>query len=88
MRWQEEVTLTAYEMQWTIQYFINKSEFWSNIKNIPADDPVSMNVDVMVPIDNSGALAYAKRKHWTWYQLAQKSDKTFRYINTAYKSPF
>lgn len=28
MRWQEEVTLTGYEMQWTVAYFINNSKKW------------------------------------------------------------
>ena len=26
MRWQEEVTLTTYEMQWTVRFFLHKSK--------------------------------------------------------------
>lgn len=28
MRWQEEVTLTSYEMQWTVRYFLYMSRKW------------------------------------------------------------
>lgn len=28
MRWQEEVTLTSYEMQWTVKYFHYRSQTW------------------------------------------------------------
>ena len=28
MRWQEEVTLTGYEMQWTVRYFLHMSHKW------------------------------------------------------------
>ena len=28
MRWQEEVTLTTYEMQWTVRYFRYRSQSW------------------------------------------------------------
>ena len=30
MRWQEEVTLTRYEMQWTVAFFVYKSKKWDN----------------------------------------------------------
>jgi hypothetical protein len=29
MRWREEVTLTGYEMQWTVRYFSHMREKWS-----------------------------------------------------------
>jgi hypothetical protein len=75
MRWQEEVTLTTYEMQWTVRYFTHKSKFWSDVLSTPAQ-PIS-----------PGAIAYSKRKHSTWNHLALKSDKTFKIFNNAYKSP-
>ena len=28
MRWQEELTLTGYEMQWTVRYFLYMSRKW------------------------------------------------------------
>jgi hypothetical protein len=90
MRWLEEVTLTTYEMQWTVRYFIHKSKFWSEFLNTPATPatPASDESDfVNTPLDNAGPLAYSKRKHSTWYQLALKADKIFKVINNAYKSP-
>lgn len=78
MRWQEEVTLTTYEMQWTVRYFTNKSKFWSDDLRSPAYTSST---------DNAGFLAYSKRKHSTWDQLALKSDRTFKIFNNAYKSP-
>jgi hypothetical protein len=77
MRWQEEVTLTTYEMQWVVRYFAYKSKIWAEITASPAEH------------DNqsAGALAYAKRKRSTWDKLGNKSDRTFRAINNAYKSP-
>jgi hypothetical protein len=77
MRWQEEVTLTTYEMQWTIRYFGHKMKNWSSIGD---------RLDKDIP-RNAGALAYAKRKYSMWEKLSSKSDRTFGVINSAYKSP-
>jgi hypothetical protein len=30
MRWQEEVTLTTYEMQWTVAFFVYNSRKWGS----------------------------------------------------------
>lgn len=38
-------------------------------------------------IIGAGAAAYAKRKQSTWDHMALKSDRSFKYINSAYKSP-
>jgi hypothetical protein len=83
MRWQEEVTLTTYEMQWTVRYFTHKSKFWSDAL-IPPAGPASL-ADVNAV--DAGTLAYSKRKNSSWYQLALKSDRTFKIFNNAYKSP-
>lgn len=84
MRWQEEVTLTTYEMQWTVRYFIHKSKFWSDVQTIPAS---TSNTPANIQFDVAGCHAYSKRKYWTWHQLAIKADNTFKVINNAYKSP-
>jgi hypothetical protein len=76
MRWQEEVSLTTNEMQWTVNFFSNNSRKWSNLQD------TSLNAGA-----GAGAVAYAKRKQWTWEQLRLKSDRTFRVFNKAYKSP-
>ena len=86
MRWQEEVTITTYEMQWTVHYFIHKSNFWSEIQNTPATDGLTLEVNGNAPGMDVGSLSYAKQKHSTWYQFALKVDKTFKVINNAYKS--
>jgi hypothetical protein len=39
MRWGEEVTLTTYEMEWTVRYFIHKSNFWAESKTLPGICP-------------------------------------------------
>ena len=88
MRWQEEVTITTYEMQWTVHYFIYKSNFWSEIQNAPATDGLTLEVNGNALGMDVGSLSYAKQKHLTWYQFALKADKTFKVINNAYKSPF
>jgi hypothetical protein len=77
MRWQEEVTLLTYEMQWTVRYFAYKSKNWSEMQKPSAEQSSS----------SAGALAYAKRKQWTWEHLSRKSDRTFTIINNAYISP-
>lgn len=77
MRWQEEVTLTTHEMQWTVRYFSYKSKNWSKILDTSAEHLGA----------STGALAYAKRKQSTWHILSLKSDRTFTVINNAYKSP-
>ena len=81
MRWQEEVTLTTYEMQWTVRYFAYKSKYWAKMQE-KTSESCSRNADV-----GAGAVAYAKRKEATWEQLLLKSDRTFTIINSAYKSP-
>jgi len=35
MRWQEEVTLTSYEMQWTVRYFGYMSRKWVIPSGVP-----------------------------------------------------
>jgi hypothetical protein len=77
MRWQEEVTLITYEMQWTARYFAFKSKTWSELANSSADQ-------ILV---NAGSLAYAKRKQSTWRNHCIKTDRIFTLINNAYKSP-
>jgi hypothetical protein len=69
MRWEEEVMLTTYEMQWTVAFFANNSDKW-----------------VMQLGSTAGAIAYAKRKHAMWKELAVRADRTFRLLNNAYKS--
>lgn len=77
MRWQEEVTLTTYEMQWTVKFFAYNAEKWKRIQVASAE----------VGKECAGATVYAKRKQATWDQLRLQSDRTFKSLNIAYKSP-
>ena len=77
MRWQEEVTLITYEMQWTVRYFSYQSKIWSETLHLSPEN---------LP-RNAGALAYAKRKQSSWRTHCVKTDRIFTLINNAYKSP-
>jgi hypothetical protein len=79
MRWQEEVTLTSYEMQWTVRFFYHKNRNWADMVGITASDTGHSL--------SAGAMAYALRKQAMWEQLAVRADRTFALLNNAYKSP-
>lgn len=84
MRWQEEVILTSYEMQWVVRYFRYKSNNWSrSVEDWAGQTGESADERGSSP----GVLAYAKRKEWTWLQVSLKADQVFKVINNAYKSP-
>jgi hypothetical protein len=72
MRWQEEVTLIGYEMQWTVRYFLFMSRKWV----IPPTG------------GSAGAIAYGRRKQAVWEEQMKKADHIFRTSNPAYQSPF
>jgi len=75
MRWQEEVTLITYEMQWAVRFFVWKSHKWASASKISG-----------LPVKASHA-AYAKRQNDMWKQIAMRANYAFSYINLAYKSP-
>jgi hypothetical protein len=86
MRWQEEVTLTTYEMQWTVRYFSSKAKMWADMLE-KGDDSIDVGADADFGA-GAGAMAYAKRKKSIWELLSLKSDRSFTLLNKAYKSPF
>lgn len=91
MRWQEEVTLTGYEMQWTVRYFLYMSRKWI-IPVVNANEPASGAGAGIAHTGNpatlsTGANAYWKRKHAVWVDIVQKADGIFRTLNPAYQSP-
>jgi hypothetical protein len=73
-------------MQWTVRYFTHKSKFWSDNCDLPAGQGSLADEDTATLV-NVGAVAYSKRKHFTWDHLALKADRTFKNFNNAYKSP-
>lgn len=84
MRWQEEVTLISYEMQWTVRYFLYKSREWA--VRLPA---LAQTVSPTIgPDPTLGAVAYIRCKQAMWHDLAEKGNKIFTAVNNAYISPF
>jgi hypothetical protein len=85
MRWQEEVTLTGYEMQWTVRYFLYMSQKWA----YTSDDGISNTTGTGTTEENLsiGAIAYWSRKHAVWQHIMKKADSIFRRCNPAYDSP-
>jgi hypothetical protein len=72
-RWQEELLLVTYEMQWTVRYFIHQTNQWE----------LALAYLNITP----GAHAYASRQNMAWYQLACQADTAFRSQNRSYISP-
>lgn len=75
-RWNEELTLVGYEMDWTVRYYIRQSEVWKNRKSV---------AEVMADM---GAAVYAARKAAMWMDMAVDSAGQFLAVNLLYKSPF
>lgn len=71
-------------MQWTVRYFTYKGELWRNMHETVTTEDSNVIADHII---GAGAAAYAKRKQSTWDHMALKSDRSFKYINSAYKSP-
>lgn len=80
MRWQEEVTLTGYEMQWTVRYFLYMSRKWVIPPPASGISFDSLNL-------SKGAIAYWNRKRAVWEEFMRKADRKFRGCHPAYESP-
>ena len=89
MRWQEEVTLTGYEMQWTVRYFLHMSRKWVlKFDGHPLAPGGSSDTGTGTGTTHSpGAIAYSNRKHAIWMEIMNKADCTFKRCNPAYDSP-
>jgi hypothetical protein len=72
-RWQEELVLMMYEMQWTVHHFLNQSLKWTLAANRPNIMP--------------GPQAYAHRQSMIWQRLATAADIGFRQTTSQYQSP-
>lgn len=87
-RWQEQVTLTTYEMEWTVRYFLNMKEKWlmkANAGTVTSPGPSSV-IDTS-PQMTLGSMAYWNRKKAVWEDLVKKADSFFKISNPAYQSP-
>jgi hypothetical protein len=79
MRWEEEVTLLSYEMQWTIRFLRHKSQEWGRL--------VGGAEEGFRSAGSAGAIAYATRKQAMWHHMMTKGDRIFALVSMAYQSP-
>lgn len=70
-RWQEELTLIRYEMEWTTRYFLHRAETWQT--QLGEKDL------------HAGPIAYAARQAAQWGDMALDAERAFRVINRDYK---
>lgn len=73
-RWKEELTLTGYEMQWTVRYYLHQAEIWTD-REIRTEHS-----------GDSGAMAYARRQSVRWTEAARAANIRFKSINSTYQS--
>jgi len=71
-RWEEELMLVKYEMEWTTRYFLHKARQWQDRFEEP-------NID-------RGPKAYAARQSSQWRRMAWDADRLFRSANAEYIS--
>ena len=71
-RWEEELLIVKYEMEWTTRSFLHKAREWQ-------DRFENDNVD-------PGPKAYAARQSAQWMHMALDVDWLFRSQNLEYKS--
>ena len=71
-RWEEELLLVKYEMDWTTRSFLHKAQEWQNRFEEPNIDP--------------GPKAYAARQSSQWRRIACDADRLFRSANADYTS--
>ncbi|KAJ3491395.1 hypothetical protein NLJ89_g11346 [Agrocybe chaxingu] len=62
-RWEEELRLVHYEMEWTTRYFLHQAEEWKKFED-QADNH-----------QDTGAMAYARRKRAMWLGLAHHAEE-------------
>ena len=70
-RWQEELTLVGYEMQWTTRYFLYRARKWQ----VQLEDN-----DLQ-----AGPRAYAARQAAQWGGLVSDAERAYRVVNREYK---
>ncbi|KAF8797508.1 hypothetical protein BYT27DRAFT_7125484, partial [Phlegmacium glaucopus] len=86
MRWQEQVTLTSYEMQWTVRYFQYQSCSWV-VSDPGTDTGINTGAVSGTQPQSAGAVAYGQQKQAVWEDLMIRADRTFARFNLAYQSP-
>jgi hypothetical protein len=69
-RWDEELTLLRYEMEWTTRYFLYRAKEWEKRFDLP---------DMEL-----GPKAYAARQAAQWLHMASDAERMFRTVNREY----
>jgi hypothetical protein len=72
-RWEEEVGLVGYEMEWTVRYFAYNKKVWEERRNIA---------------QRAGPASYAARKAAMWHDVATDADRVFSVLNGSYNRQF
>ena len=75
------MTLTTYEMEWTVRYFMNMKEKWVN-RSGPSLTGMTGSGSSSVSASDTGILspgakAYCNRKVAVWEELVKKADSIF-----------
>jgi len=71
-RWDEELSLVKYEMEWTARYFLYHAREWEKI--FDSEDL------------HAGPKAYAARQAAQWFYMASNADRLFKSVNREYQS--
>jgi hypothetical protein len=71
-RWEEELLLVKYEMEWTTRSFLHKAGEWQESFEEPNIDP--------------GPRAYAARQSSQWRRMASDADRLYQLVNSEYKT--
>lgn len=71
-RWEEELLLIKYEMEWTTKSFMHKAQEWKDRAEEPDVEP--------------GPKAYAARQSSQWRRMSSDADRLFRSANADYIS--
>ena len=67
--------LMRWQEEVTVRFFAHKSKMWANAGQISG-----------LPL-KAGLIAYAKHQNGLWEQIAIRANRTFTYLNCAYKCP-
>ena len=69
-RWQEELLLTKYEMQWTVRFFMYMARLWQTRRDLPSSTP--------------NKRAYAEERISMWNDMGRTADVAFSKVNPSH----
>ena len=71
-RWQEELTLTEHEMEWTIRWYANMAKKWRARRDA-------------FELPSRGHAAYAEKQIAMWNELGRVAERLFSNSNPTYQ---